>query len=425
MGDDVAMSLDVRTRVDGEVERLEPGAARDAIASAFESAADLLRPALHYAKHPLTVEVDGDSWHLASDGRSVALFDGAASEGLRLRLTAEQLADLWCDQATPMTWFSGGTLELEGRLEHLLDWWVLLRGAIDQRAPHVAGDIDLSGTDLAQSFTLDDHDDDIRAFLAQAGFVHIRGVYGEDEMAAVSRDMDAAAPDLREGRRPFVVGTDERRRRPARAHAGRGRRVPVDRSARGGRAPRRASGRSPEAAISGGRASATASRRCSSRSVSSKASPTCRGTRTARSAATATSAAASPSGSRSPAPTRRRASCGSSPARTAPSIWPAFVRRDNDLPIVDLPTQTGDVTVHCSCTTHMAQPPVERERRVLYTGFRLPPANPEATRASAGAAPQGARGGTGHRVPDSEPGQPALIPLESGNGSEVDPNCLP
>ena len=123
MGDDVAMPLDVRTRVDGEVERLEPGAARDAIASALEAAADLLRPALHYATRPLTVEVDGDTWHVASDGRSVALFDGAASEGLRLRLTAEQLADLWCDQATPMTWFSGGTLELDGRLEHLLDWW--------------------------------------------------------------------------------------------------------------------------------------------------------------------------------------------------------------------------------------------------------------------------------------------------------------
>jgi hypothetical protein len=63
-------------------------------------------------------------------------------------------------------------------------------------------------------------------------------------------------------------------------------------------------------------------------------------------------------------------------------VWPAFVRRDNDLPVVDLPTQTGDVTIHLSCTLHMAQPPVERERRVLYTGFRLPPLNPEATRAA-------------------------------------------
>ena len=41
-------------------------------------------------------------------------------------------------------------------------------------------------------------------------------------------------------------------------------------------------------------------------------------------------------------------------------------------PAVDLPTRTGDVTVHLSCTLHKSQPPVERERRVLYTGFRLP-----------------------------------------------------
>jgi hypothetical protein len=30
----------------------------------------------------------------------------------------------------------------------------------------------------------------------------------------------------------------------------------------------------------------------------------------------------------------------------------------------------------------MAQPPVERERRVLYTGYRLPVANPDAARAA-------------------------------------------
>jgi hypothetical protein len=59
-------------------------------------------------------------------------------------------------------------------------------------------------------------------------------------------------------------------------------------------------------------------------------------------------------------------------------VWPAFLRRDNPLPVVDLPTGTGDVTVHLSCTLHMAQPPVERERRVMYSGFRLPPRRPDA-----------------------------------------------
>jgi hypothetical protein len=56
-------------------------------------------------------------------------------------------------------------------------------------------------------------------------------------------------------------------------------------------------------------------------------------------------------------------------------VRPAIVRgsRDHgDLPEVDLPTATGDVTVHLSCTLHMAQPPVARERRVLYTDLRLP-----------------------------------------------------
>ncbi len=63
-------------------------------------------------------------------------------------------------------------------------------------------------------------------------------------------------------------------------------------------------------------------------------------------------------------------------------MWPAFLRRDNTLPVLDLPTETGDVTVHLSCTLHMAQPPVERERRVMYTGFRLPPLRPDAAEAA-------------------------------------------
>jgi hypothetical protein len=44
-----------------------------------------------------------------------------------------------------------------------------------------------------------------------------------------------------------------------------------------------------------------------------------------------------------------------------------------DLPRIPLPTRTGDVTVHCSCTLHMSRPPVSAERRVVYTGFGLAP----------------------------------------------------
>ena len=56
-------------------------------------------------------------------------------------------------------------------------------------------------------------------------------------------------------------------------------------------------------------------------------------------------------------------------ARTAPTC-----RRSTCRP------RTGDVTVHLSCTLHKSQPPVERERRVLYTGFRLPMRGTDAER---------------------------------------------
>jgi ectoine hydroxylase-related dioxygenase (phytanoyl-CoA dioxygenase family) len=65
-------------------------------------------------------------------------------------------------------------------------------------------------------------------------------------------------------------------------------------------------------------------------------------------------------------------------------VWPSLLdaEAELDLPVVDLATDTGDVTLHLSCTLHMAEPPVTAERRVLYTTFGLPPADPEANLAA-------------------------------------------
>ena len=60
-------------------------------------------------------------------------------------------------------------------------------------------------------------------------------------------------------------------------------------------------------------------------------------------------------------------------------VWPAPVLQPGlDLPVVDLATRTGDITVHLSCTLHMAQPPVTTPRRVMYTSFGLPSLAPGA-----------------------------------------------
>lgn len=44
-----------------------------------------------------------------------------------------------------------------------------------------------------------------------------------------------------------------------------------------------------------------------------------------------------------------------------------------DLPVVTVRAERGDVTVHMSCTLHRSTPPTTRERRVVYSGFALPP----------------------------------------------------
>src|SRR5438093_926804 len=53
---------------------------------------------------------------------------------------------------------------------------------------------DVGALSLDRTFTLDDDPDAIGHFLAQAGFVHLANVFDENEMHAVSHEMDAAEP---------------------------------------------------------------------------------------------------------------------------------------------------------------------------------------------------------------------------------------
>ena len=56
-----------------------------------------------------------------------------------------------------------------------------------------------AGLELDRCFAWDDDDDEMLHFLEQAGFVHVAGAFTEGEMAALSRDMDVAAPSYTPG----------------------------------------------------------------------------------------------------------------------------------------------------------------------------------------------------------------------------------
>jgi len=381
-----AMSVDVRTRVDGEQAPLDPDRFFGVdLPAALDAAAPLLAEAVSTLRLPdLVVVVGGVPWTLSAAEAGIEVRPGApdGDDGLRLRVDAGQLSDLVDDQVTPMGWFSSGALDLDGRLERLLDWWLVLRGALDGVAPRVAQDMafeDSEGRplDLTRRFGWDDADEEMDRFLGQAGYLHVGSVFTEEEMAAVSRDMDRVAPSYVQGDgRSWWARTSDGADRLVRMqgfdamspHAAAlvadGRLARLGALTGDGHQWGQMDSNALEAlvkpiAVVEGISDVPWHKDCSL----GRHSYECCGLTVGISVTGADRTSG-----------QLRVVAGSHRAL----VWPAFLRRDNALPVVDLPTQTGDVTVHLSCTLHMAQPPVDRERRVMYTGFRLPPLRPDA-----------------------------------------------
>ena len=382
------MGVDGRTRSDGTARVVDAQAffTRE-LPSALARTEDLLRPSVtSLSPPPLAVDVDGETWTLRADGGRVVIDDGATEGARTLVLSGTQLSDLVDDQVTPMGWFASGALAGTARLERLLDWWLVLRGALDGVAPHRAGDVvfrDPEGSplDLSRGFRPDDDPAAMRTFLEEAGYLHLTGVFTAGEMAAVSADMDREAPGYTHGdgrswwartedgedRLVRMQGFDERSEAVA-ALVGDQRFLRLgdltgDGHEWGGTGFNRIEALVKPIGVVEGISDVPWHKDCS---LGRHSYECC-------SLTVGVSVTGADAGSG-----QLRVIAGSHRAL----VWPALLRDDLELPVVDLPTATGDVTVHLSCTLHMAQPPVDRERRVLYSSFRLPPRDAEAERAA-------------------------------------------
>jgi hypothetical protein len=375
------VSVDTRTRTDAGIAPVDAGVFfEDALPELLDRHGDLALPgARELGPRPLAIAVGGRSWTLALAGDRITIRRGHAGAGALVVLDDEGLADVVHDLRTPVGFFTGGDLEMpRGRLEDFLDWWVILRSLLDGRPVHTRGAVafrDRHGAplDLTGSFRPEDSDEDMGHFLAEAGYLHITGVFTREEMQAVSEDIDAAVPSYApDDGRSWWARTDAGEQRAVRLQCFQARSqataalltderfLRIGRLTTDGHTHGSVDGGSnliealikPLGVVEGisdlpwhkdcslGRHSY----RCSSLTVG-----------------ISVTGADAESG-------QLRVVAGSHRAL----IQPAFVRRGLDLPQVDLPTRTGDVTVHLSCTLHMSQPPTARERRVMYTDFRLP-----------------------------------------------------
>ena len=374
------MSVDLRTRTDGPREALDPReffehdlpaalhARRDAVAPGTERL-DL---------RPMTIEVDGDAWTLSAREDGVHVSAGSGDDAARIHLGRDQLEDLVHDQQTFMGMWSSGRLDQRsGRLGDALDWWLVLRAALDARPIHAPGavtfrDRDGGPLDLHRTFRADDDRDDLRHFLEETGYLHMAGLFTEDEMRAVSEDMDRAAPryapddghswwaKTADGERKLVRMQAFDEHSPSTSELIGDRRfldlaeIPGDGHVFGARSDNRIEALFKPIGVVEGISDVPWHKDCSLGRHSYECCSLTVGI--------SVTGADEVSG-------QLRVRAGSHRALT----WPALDQPGCDLPMIDLPTRTGDVTLHLSCTLHMAQPPVERERRVMYSGFSLPP----------------------------------------------------
>ncbi|HEX9834515.1 MAG TPA: hypothetical protein VGA66_15795, partial [Mycobacterium sp.] len=156
------MTVDMRSRVDGEPASVEPAEFFEVtLPHLFAKSQDRLSPALHELQpRPLTIDVNDRRWSLAVAGAGTTVSEGSTA-GTVLRVDAEQLASLIADKVTPMGWLTAGTLNMDGHLSDVLNWWLLLRAALDGTTPHRRGAVEFKDRnggqlDLRRSFAPDD-----------------------------------------------------------------------------------------------------------------------------------------------------------------------------------------------------------------------------------------------------------------------------
>jgi hypothetical protein len=373
------MSVDLRSRVDSEQKPVEADHFfRETLPPLLDAHQSLIEPgASALSLVDLCIETEGEPWTLGWRAERVSVQAGRHGAA-RVLLSAEQLSDLVNDQSTPIALMSNKLLEMpEGGLPDFLNWWLVLRAALDGRRIHARGDVTFD-RDIRQSFTLDDSDEEMRGFLEQAGYLHIRGLFSPDEMAAVEADYPKGAPHYVQGDPMAWFATTKDGEEHLVRMEGFERYSEVACSLvtsdrfqriRGIPGVGHVQTRKPGALVSAltkpigvvkGISDVPWHKDCS---LGRHSYECC-----------SLTVGISVNGA--------DAECGQLrvlPGSHRALVWPApCVQPGLDLEPIDLPTRTGDVTIHLSCTQHMAQAPVKRPRKVLYTGFGLPAADPEA-----------------------------------------------
>jgi hypothetical protein len=328
---------------------------------------------------PLTIEVGDFCRTLKSDDGTLTVVEGAVAGAVVVTLDRHQFSD-WAQQIRS---FEGmkSLQELRWRdgSDRQLAVWDSVWLAVLEGWPVVASDLDFVDRggrplDLARCFTPEDDAADIAHFLREAGYLHLRGWLDVSEMAAVSADMERVLPLYTEGDgRSWWATISDGTRRCVRMqyfldHS------PTTRafltSERWEHLRRAIAGDDElvQSPVEGNCVEALVKPLGVVKGVSDI--PWHRDCTLGRHAYGCSSTTIGVSVTPGGETTGQLRVVAGSHRVNMPTVH-AF--GDSYLPVVPLPTETGDVTVHLSCTIHEAMPPMTIERKVMYTGFGFAP----------------------------------------------------
>ena len=369
------MSLDVRTRRFSEIRALERDEIFDTVLpAAVRVHGGLAAGGLKYYDLPaLGLEVDGRTVILETAGDVLRLCPDLAGSGVVAVLDSGALSDLVQDVVSTMGLTMTSRVKIvEGDITDWIRWEPILRALFDGRKVYEPGDVtfvDLSGEplDLTRSFTADDDHAEMANFLEQAGFLLLRQIFSDAEMAELGGDidywMDRATPD--DGQSWWATDSS------GTSHAVRvlsfhekselvGQLVTDARFRWIGELP-------DDGHITGGSAEGLVKPLGIVRGLSDLPwhkdcgqgghSYSCNGLTCGISVTSAD---------------RRSGALGVVPGSHRANTTASGRDGCRDLEPLVLETLPGDVTVHCSDTLHRAHPPIDRPRKVVYTGFGLP-----------------------------------------------------
>lgn len=372
-------SIDRRTRFDGDQLALDPDTflAHDAPARVDANSGIAARSARAASASSLTLDVDGDpvTFRVVDDR---VVVDHTVSDELVVSVDIESFSDLVQDVASTFALQMTGRATVQtGSSDAFLEWEPVLRSLLDGRPAYEPGSItfeDRSGAplDVRRSFHVDDDPAEIGHFLAEAGFLHLQGVFTEDEMTAVSADLDVAragaepddgaswwaTTDSGESYASRVLGFNQKSAALRELLSSERFRTIgtftddtfVQRDPFVGDS---AEGLLKKVGVVDGISDVSWHKDCAMGGHSRH----CCGLVTGISV----TGAGPENGELGVVPGSHRANIA------------VLGVQGLDLERLPLPTQTGDVTIHCACTLHMSRPPVSAERRVVYTGFGLAP----------------------------------------------------